>query len=95
MKKRNSNGSGRHSPKKNGMPRWKPRLEGYRASELSLLTFGSDEEIDRAIDMVWVGSLQGMPFNLASDGDSLVVPAKSIHYFTKAGLRFAQKPLPR
>jgi hypothetical protein len=75
------------------MPRWKPRLESYRASELSLLTFGSDEDIDTAIEMVWVGKLQGMPFNLAPDGDSLVVPANSIPYFTKAGLRFSWKQL--
>jgi hypothetical protein len=73
------------------MPRWKPRLESYRASELSLLTFASDDDIDAAIEIVWVGELQRMPFNLAPDGDSLVVPANSIPYFAKAGLRFDRK----
>jgi hypothetical protein len=75
---------------KNGVPRWRPRLENYRGEEVSKLTFPSEKDMHAAIDLVWVGKLLGMPFRLAPDGDSLVVPKKGVPYFKEAGIRFVQ-----
>ncbi len=76
----------------NGLPPWKLHLDQYRSDELSKLTFASEDEIDAAIDLVWVGNLQGIPFQLAPDGDSLVVPSVGVPYFQQAGLHFVQTP---
>ncbi len=91
MKKKNNHNRGRQSSKKNSVPRWKIRFDDYRSDELSRLTFASDADMYAALDLVWVGRLQGMPFHLVPDGDSLLVPKKGVPFFTKAGIRFVQK----
>ena len=92
MKKKTNTSLDRRVPKKNGKPRWKYRFDDYRMSELAVLTFGTEKDLHAAIDLVWVGKLQGMPFNLVPDGESLAVPKKGVPYFTEAGIRFVQKP---
>jgi hypothetical protein len=50
--------------------------------------------LDLAIDLLWTDELRDLPHE-TPDGRSLVVPAEAVAYFTRAGLRFTDKKLPR
>jgi len=89
--KKSNNSLGRGDSKKNGLPRWKFRFDDYRTDELAWLTFPSEADEYSALDLVWVGRLQGMPFELNPNGPSLVVPKESLPFFTKAGIHFVEK----
>lgn len=74
------------------MPQWKSKFDEYRTDELAVLTFGTEKDLHAAIDLVWVGKLQGMPFGVVPDGESMAVPKQGIPFFASAGIRFAEKP---
>ena len=74
------------------MPRWKSKFDEYRSDELAVLTFGTEKDLHAAIDLVWVGKLQGMPFGVVPDGESMAVPKRGIPFFAGAGIRFIEKP---
>ena len=92
MKKKENHVNDADVSKKNGRPRWKYRFDDYRTDELAWLIFPTEADEHAALDLVWVGRLQGVPFHLAGDGESLVVPKTAVRYFTEAGIKFAQKP---
>src|SRR3954447_16222770 len=68
-------------------PQWKESLNGYWNEELKGLTFASDKDMDAALDLLDDRRLGKIPFELAF-GDSIVVPAEAVHFFTEAGLQF-------
>ena len=86
-------------PRKNGvakkqMPAWKRHTDDYAIDELARLRFAREEDLEAAIDLVWVGELQNMPFALDPNGrDRLVVPQAGIPYFVRAGITFTQEKL--
>ncbi len=92
MKKKDKRATAAGAPKKSGTPRWKSKFDEYRADELAVLTFGTKKDLHAAIDLVWVGSLQGMPFGVVPDGESMAVPRQGVPFFTEAGIRFVEKP---
>jgi hypothetical protein len=91
MKKKDNHATDADVPKQNGKPRWKSKFDEYRTDEVAVLTFGTKKDLHAAIDLVWVGTLQGMPFGVVTDGESMAVPRQGIPYFTKAGIRFVEK----
>jgi hypothetical protein len=62
-------------------------LDDYE--QLKALTFASGEEIDAAIDLLWGEDLRDLPHDLAG-GDTVIVPAEAVRYFTAAGLKFTE-----
>jgi len=92
MKKKDNHAADADAPKKNGKPRWKSKFDEYRTDELAVLTFGTKKDLHAAIDLVWVGTLQGMPFGVVPDGESMAIPKQGIPFFIKAGIRFVEKP---
>jgi hypothetical protein len=88
-KKSSKNGA---APKKR-MPKWKRRLDEYRAEELAKVTFAREDDINEALGIVWGGKLDGMAFNLCGDAMSLIMPKAGVPYFSAAGLQFNQKKL--
>jgi hypothetical protein len=70
------------------LPDWKPFLDSYR--ELSALTFPTDEEIEKGIDLLWTAALRTLPHDLAG-GYTIIVPKEAVPYFTRAGLSFQEK----
>jgi hypothetical protein len=95
MNKKTNNTLRPHAAKRNGVPRWKSKFDEYRSDELAVLTFGTDKDLHAAIDLVWVGKLQGMPFGVVPDGESMAVPKQGIPFFANAGIRFVEKPFAR
>jgi len=79
--RKSRNGSVRH-------PEWKPFLDSYR--ELSALTFPTDAEIEKGIDLLWTEALRTLPHDLAG-GYTIIVPKEAVSYFTRAGLSFHEK----
>src|SRR4051812_11040944 len=71
MKKKADHSPSGKAPKVTGMPQWKAKVDQYRTDELAVLTFGSEKDLHAALDLVWVGKLQGMPFHVVPDGASL------------------------
>ena len=92
MKKKGSHAADAALSQQNGNPRWKSKFDEYRTDELSVLTFGTRKDLHAAIDLVWVGKLQGMPFGVVPDGESMTVRKEGIPYFTKADIRFVENP---
>ena len=92
MKKKGNQAADADGRKKNGKPLWKSKFDEYRTDEVAVLTFGTKKDLHAAIDLVWIGTLQGMPFGVVPDGESMAVPRQGIPYFTKAGIRFVEKP---
>jgi hypothetical protein len=92
MKKKDNRATDADVAKQNGKPRWKYRFDDYRTDELAWLIFPTEADQHAALDLVWVGSLQGVPFHLAGDGESLVVPRTAVRFFKEAGITFAHKP---
>ncbi len=79
------------SEKQNGAWPWRPALSSYRNEEISVLTFESKQEAYRALDFRWE-KLFGMPHSLPGY-NAVVVPADAVHYFSEAGLKFAESKL--
>jgi hypothetical protein len=92
MYKKNNQALRPSAAKRNGMPRWKSKFDEYRTDEVTVLTFGTEKDLHAAIDLVWVGKLQGMPFGVVPDGESMAVPKQGVPFFASAGIRFVEKP---
>ena len=72
-------------------PEWKPFLDDYR--ELNTLKFVSEEEIDKAIDILWHDEhLKDLPHDIV-DGLTLIVPKESTKYFRDKKLKFRASSL--
>jgi hypothetical protein len=72
------------------VPVWKPHLSQY--PDQRILTFASKKDRDAAIDLLWSDELHGLPHE-TPDGKAIVVPAESVEYFARAGVRFTEKRL--
>jgi hypothetical protein len=70
------------------VPSWQPYLSQY--TDQRILIFKSAKDLDAAIDLLWTPELRSLPHD-TPDGNSLVVPAEAVDYFTRAGLRFTAK----
>jgi hypothetical protein len=79
------------APKKR-MPKWKRRLEEYRAEELVKITFASEADIDAGTALIWGGRLTGAPFRLDPNSDSFIVPKASIPFFAEEDIKFTLHP---
>jgi hypothetical protein len=83
--------NGREKAEASGAPAWRSHLDHYR--ELERLVFENDEELDRAIDLLWTDALRDLPHD-SPDGRSIVIPKEAVEYFARAGLKFsAEKQL--
>src|SRR5476649_1597229 len=77
---------------KKRMPKWKRRLEEYRAEELVKITFASEADIDAGTALIWGGRLTGAPFRLDPNSDSFIVPKASIPFFAEEDIKFTLHP---
>ena len=73
-----------------GPSKWRAHLASYR--NLQRLVFESDQELEKAVDLLWTDALFDLPHD-SPDGESLVIPAEAVEYFSKAGLKFTAKKL--
>jgi hypothetical protein len=93
MKKRNGHMPSAKSVNGAGtFPYWKPHLDAYR--ELVSLTFASDKEIDKGIELLWTDALRTLPHDL-TDGYTIIIPKEAAEHFVRAGLRFRQRRVRR
>ncbi len=76
----------------NGTNSWRPYLSSYDDADLRVLGFKSINDAYTALDMVWKGSLRGVPFGIPGY-NSLVVPKDAVKFFTEAGLPFEETKL--
>lgn len=53
-----------------------------------LLKFENDEDVHRAITLLWKPPLISCPHHLTPDG--IVIPVRAIKHFRAAGLKFSQ-----
>src|SRR5437867_1697174 len=73
-----------------GPSKWRPHLSAYR--NLLRLVFVNDEELEKAVDLLWSDELYDLPHD-SPDGKSIVIPADALDHFVRAGLRFTSKKL--
>ena len=64
---------------------WQPDLDSY--PKLTAMTFPSDEEVEKAIDLLWAEELNSLPHELVG-GLTIIVPAEATEHFQAAGLQF-------
>ena len=73
------------------IPTWRPHLDNYR--DLQRLVFVNDDELDKAIELLWTDALRDLPHD-SPDGRSIVIPKEAVEYFVRVGLKFsAEKQL--
>ena len=71
-------------------PSWKEHLSSY--ADKRVLRFQSAADLDAAIELLWTDALRTLP-HASPDGESLVVPAEAVPYFTQAGIKFTSTKL--
>ena len=74
------------------MPRWKRRLEEYRAEDLAKITFSTEADLDAGTALIWGGRLTGAPFDLDPNGPSFIIPKSAAPFFAAEGIRFTLYP---
>ncbi|HEV3259805.1 MAG TPA: hypothetical protein VG013_23255 [Gemmataceae bacterium] len=79
--------AGKAAPRVSG---WSSHLDSYR--EKTVLTFASEKDLEKAIDLLWTDDLRTLP-HATPDGQSIVVPTEAVAHFSKAGLKFTAKGL--
>lgn len=86
--------NGRKKPEKakamEGPPQWRWPLAAYR--NLQRLVFVDQEELEKAVDLLWTDELYALP-HASPDGKSIVVPEEAVEYFTRAGLKFSAEKM--
>ena len=71
-------------------PQWRWPLAAYR--NLQRLVFVNEEEVEKAIDLLWTDEFYSLP-HAYPDGKSILVPAEAVEFFTRAGLKFSAEKM--
>ncbi len=71
-----------------------PQAQRAHSQEQMILTFATEKDLEAAIDLLWTEELRDLP-HATPDGAALVIPADAVIWLTRAGLKFAAKPLTR
>jgi hypothetical protein len=71
---------------------WRPALDFYPADELTELSFDSDCQGDKAVELLHSSELAGCPYTFTLGG-GIVIPTEAVHVFRREKLNFVENRL--